>query len=85
MFLREGREIRDNHDGSHIILASVLDSSDEKGLWITNTGQREKNPSVKVRGIMIPWGEILTVVLDQKLAPELWAEAEKMGFVSGSV
>ena len=83
-FLRDGREINDKGDASHMILANVLDSRDEHGLWITNTGQEEENPNVKVKGIMIPWNQILTVVLQQKLSPELWSEADKMGFVSGT-
>ena len=84
VFLRDGREIRDSHDASHIIVARILDSTDEKGLWITNTGQKEDDPTVKVKGLLVPWGEIYTVILQQKLSPELWAEAQKMGFLSGS-
>ena len=82
-FLRDGREISQNNDGSHMIFAKVLDSRDEHGLWITNAGQEEENPNVKVKGVMIPWNQILTIVLQQQLSPELWSEADKMGFVSG--
>jgi len=81
-FLREGREIQESHDESHIILARVLDSKDPSGLWITNSGQQEADPKVSVRGIMVPWSAILTIVIRQDLSPELWAEARKFGFVS---
>jgi len=85
MFLRDGNEIKGSHDTSHIVLGRVLNSTDPYGLWITNTGQREADPAVKIKGIMIPWNQILTVVLQQKFSPELWAEAKKMGFVTGSI
>lgn len=81
--LRDGRTLSENSDASHMIFARVLDSRDEHGLWITNTGQQEGDPNVKVKAIMIPWSQILTIVIHQNLSPELWAEAEKMGFVSG--
>ena len=82
MFLRDGNEIGESHDGSHIILAAVLESTDPYGLWITNSKQKKEDPKAKVKGIMIPWGQILTVVVLQKFSPELWVDAKKLGFVS---
>src|SRR6266849_9578936 len=83
MFVREGREIPKESD-SHIIFARVLDSQDPHGLWIElHRGKREVDPSVELQGMMIPWGEVLSVVVRENLSPELWNEAKKMGFVSG--
>jgi hypothetical protein len=84
-FIREGREIGTSHDESHIIRARVLDSGDPWGLWVeTNTAKHESDPSVKLQSIMIPWSAVLSIVLQQDLSPQLWAEATKMGFVSGT-
>jgi hypothetical protein len=83
-FIREGREIKDSHDESHIILGKVLDAGDQWGLWMeTNTGKHESDPAVTLQSVMIPWNAVLSIVLRQDLSPELWAEARKLGFVSG--
>ncbi len=86
VFIREGREIRDSHDDSHILFARLLDSGDACGLWIeTNTGKHESDPSVRLLSLMIPWHEVVSIaVLRDDLYPELWAEAKKLGFVSGA-
>jgi hypothetical protein len=85
VFIREGREIKESHDETHILFAKLLDSGDPYGLWIeTNTGKRESDPSVRLMSIMIPWSEVVTLaVLRDDLYPEFWAEAKKLGFVSG--
>lgn len=85
VFLREGREIKESQDESHIIFATVLDPNDAMGLWITNTKQHEADPNTRVKRILIPWHVIQTVVVRQDISPELWAEANKMGFVSGAI
>jgi hypothetical protein len=85
-FIREGREIKESHDESHIILGKVLDADDPRGLWMeTNTGRHETDPSITLQSILIPWREVLTIVLRQDLSPELWSEARRMGFVSGEI
>ncbi len=51
-------------DESHTILARVLDDTDERGLWIElNTKEHEKNPSVELQALLIPWHEVLAVVV----------------------
>jgi hypothetical protein len=85
LFVREGREIPENAD-SHIILARVLDSEDPRGLWIElNRGTHEKDPSVKLQSMMVPWNEVLSIIVRQDLSPELWEEARQTGFVSGEL
>jgi hypothetical protein len=86
VFIREGREIGQSHDDSHILLAKVVDSEDARGLWVeTNTAKRESDPAVSLQSIMIPWSAVMSIVVRQDMSPELWAEARKMGFVSGTV
>ncbi|MGA3196896.1 MAG: hypothetical protein ABSD39_18020 [Terriglobales bacterium] len=51
-------------DESHTILARVLDDTDERGLWIElKTKEHEKNPSVELQALLIPWHEVLAVVV----------------------
>ena len=81
MLIREGREIPKDSD-SHIIFARVLDSQDPRGLWIeTNRGKHEVDPTVKLQAIMIPWREVLSLVVRQDLSPEVW-EQSQVGFMS---
>ena len=80
-FLRDGKEIK-GEDASHMIFAKVMDSNDPHGLWISNVGQKDDDSTVKVKAFMIPWDQILTVVVMEKLSPDLWAESKRLGFVS---
>lgn len=84
VFIREAREIKTSHDESHILFARLLDSGDPFGLWIeTNTGKHEKDPSVRLLSIMIPWHEVVSIVVARKdLYKEFQAEAKKLGFVT---
>lgn len=83
MFVCERQEIPKQSD-SHVILARVSDGGDERGLWVElNRGQREADPSVRLMGIMIPWSEVLGVVIHEDLSPKAWASARELGFVTG--
>jgi hypothetical protein len=75
-----GREIGGSDD-SHIVFADVLDSDDPKGLWIElNTEKHKEDPSVERFPMLVPWIYILTVVLSDKLSPEIYETAKKIGF-----
>ena len=79
-FLRDGpaREVQSADDG-HLIFARVLDDTDQRGLWIElNTTQHEKDPSVSLDALMIPWHAVLGIVVASDLA-EVTAEAQKLG------
>lgn len=70
-------------DVSHIIFAKVLDGDDSRGLWVElNTDQHLTNQSVKRQSFLIPWNEVLTIVLAEKFSPAIWEEAKKTGFTA---
>ncbi len=81
VFLRQGesppgKEVGGSDD-SHIISAAVVDSDDPHGLWIElNTDLHEKDPTVKRYPFLVPWENILTIVL----SPEIYDAAKKIGF-----
>jgi hypothetical protein len=51
-------------DDSQTILARVLDDRDSRGLWIQlNTKEHEQDPAVELQALMIPWPEVLAVVV----------------------
>ena len=86
MFLRNyqdpQKEIRGT-DESHVMFADVLDSEDQKGLWIElYTDQHRKDPTVKRLPLFIPWGQILSIVIAEEFSPAIREEARQIGFVS---
>lgn len=51
-------------DESHLILARVLDDTDERGLWIElNRKEHDRDPSVELQTMMIPWHAVLALVV----------------------
>lgn len=69
-------------DSSHLILARVLDSEDDRGLWIELfTNQQQKDPKVKKLSLMIPWSHIVTIALTEEWTPAMKKELSKIGFV----
>jgi hypothetical protein len=83
IFLREHdhpeREIRG--DDSHIVFAKVLDHDDPKGLWIElNTAKHREDSTVKRRSFLIPWSQVVTVVVGEEFSPAIRDEVRKMGF-----
>jgi hypothetical protein len=84
LFLRRNQnpdqEIR-GEDISHIVFAKVLDSEDSRGLWIElNTDQHQKDSTVKRFSFLVPWSQILTVVVTEEFSPAIRDEAKKIGF-----
>ena len=86
MFLRQNdnpqQDIR-GVDESHIVFAKVLDSEDARGLWIElNTDRHREDPSVERFSLLIPWSQVLTVVIAKEFGPAIREEARKIGFTT---
>ncbi|MGA2148190.1 MAG: hypothetical protein ABSH49_24850 [Bryobacteraceae bacterium] len=84
MFLRQQEspqtEIR-GVDESHIIFATVLDSDDARGVWIELAANEQKPDSAVERfSILVPWSQILTIVVAGQFSPAIRREARKIGF-----
>jgi len=84
MFLRPREnpqaEIR-GVDDSHILFATVLDPDDARGVWIELTAEQQKLSSAKVRfSLLIPWNQILAIVVADQFSPAMRQEARKIGF-----
>ena len=83
MFLRpEGpqTEIR-GVDESHILFTTVLDSEDARGVWIELAANKPKQDSAVERfSLLIPWSEILTIVVAKQFSAAIRQEARKIGF-----
>lgn len=84
MFLRPHEnpqtEIR-GVDDSHIVFATVLDSDDARGLWIELSADRKKPDSAAERfSLLVPWSQVLTVVVADQFSPAVRQEARKIEF-----
>jgi hypothetical protein len=84
MFLRPREspqaEIR-GVDESHIIFGTVLDSEDSRGVWIEVTADKQKPESAAGRfSLLVPWSEVLTIVVGEQFSAAIRQEARKIGF-----
>lgn len=84
MFLRHPEnsqaEIR-GVDESHILFATVLDSDDARGVWIALAPNKQKQDSAADRfSLLVPWSQILTIVVAKQFPPAIRQEARKIGF-----
>jgi hypothetical protein len=84
MFLRQQEnpqtEIR-GVDESHVIFATVLDCDDARGVWIELAANEQKRDSGGERSsILVPWSQILTIVVAEQFSPAIRQEARKIGF-----
>jgi hypothetical protein len=67
-------------DDSHLILARVLDDTDERGLWIElHTTRHEHDPAVDLDALMIPWHAVLGIVIARNFSAAEEA-AQQLGF-----
>ena len=58
-------------DESHMLIARVLDDADPRGLWIElNTSRHKEDADVPLWNLLIPWKEVLAVVVDPTDGPE---------------
>jgi len=82
MFLHENpqAEIR-GVDESHILFAKVLDAEDSKGLWIEIDRHRPTPDSGADQfQMLIPWSEVLALVVGKEFSSAIRQEARKIGF-----
>jgi hypothetical protein len=81
MFLRPEKDIG-GADESHVIFARMLDSEDPNGLWIElNTAKHKEDSTVKRFSFLIPWNQILSVVVgEDDFSPDIRDQARKIGF-----
>ena len=80
LFLRDcpSCEIQSPDDG-HLIVARVLDDTDQRGLWIElNTTRHADDPSAELSALMIPWHAVLGVVTAKDI-PHAAEEAKQAG------
>ena len=82
MFLHENpqAEIR-GVDESHILFVKVLDAEDAKGVWIELPRVKHTEGSgVEKFRLLIPWSEVLALVVGKEFSPAIRQEARKIGF-----
>jgi|ERR1035438_940066 hypothetical protein len=86
LFLRQDQDPAleiGGEDNSHIVFAKVLDAEDPRGLWIElNTARHEEDPSVKRFSFLVPWDQVLTIVVTEEFSPAIREEARKIGFTA---
>src|SRR5215472_11605067 len=82
LFLHENpiTEIR-GVDESHVLFAKVLDAEDARGVWIeVARRKRAEDSTTEQFRIMIPWSEVLALVVGKEFSPAIRQEARKIGF-----
>jgi hypothetical protein len=84
MFLRPQEspqaEIR-GVDESHILFAKVLDADDPRGVWIGLTpDKRQPDSPVGRVSILVPWSDVLTIIVAEQFSAAIRQEARKIGF-----
>jgi hypothetical protein len=74
------KEIR-GVDDSHILFAKLLDADDARGVWIeVEQDRRKENPAAARIEMLIPWSQVLTIVVAEKFSPAIRQEARRIGF-----
>ena len=82
MFLHENPqgEIR-GVDESHILFAKVLDAENSKGVWIeVDRGKTTQDSGVEQFHILVPWSEVLALVVGKEFSSAIRQEARRIGF-----
>jgi hypothetical protein len=82
MFLHENplAEIR-GVDESHILFATVLDVEDSKGVWIeVNRRKPTQGSGTEQFQMLIPWSEVLALVVGNEFSSAIRQEARKISF-----
>jgi len=81
IFLHENSqaEIR-GMDESHILFAKVLDAEDSKGVWIEVDRRKPTQDCGEQFQILVPWSEVLALVVGKEFSPAIRQEARKIGF-----
>jgi len=77
LFLKDQADEMRSDDDSHTIFARVLDDTDERGLWIElNRREHERDSSIELQSMMIPWHAVLAVVVGEELSCKIEEEME---------
>ena len=84
MFLRQDEgpqtEFR-GVDESHILFSTVLDAEDTRGVWIeVRRGKLTEDTAVEQFSLLIPWSQVLTLVVGKQFSQAIRQEARKIGF-----
>ena len=68
-------------DESHILFTKVLDADDARGVWIEIDRQKPTQDSaVEQFRILIPWSEVLALVVGKEFSSAIRQEARRIGF-----
>lgn len=84
IFLRRHDDIQTDLRGvdeSYVLFASVLDAEDARGVWIEmQTEKHTEGPDLDRFRMLIPWSQVLTIVLADQFSPAIRQEARRIGF-----
>lgn len=67
-------------DESHVLFATVLDSDDVRGVWIELEADPQEPEAAGNSRLMIPWSQVLTIVVATQFSAATRQEARKIGF-----
>jgi hypothetical protein len=68
-------------DESHILFANVLDAEDSRGVWIeVDRGKPTQDSSMEQFQMLIPWSEVLALVVGKEFSSAIRQEARKISF-----
>ena len=68
-------------DESHILFAKVIDAEGKTGVRIeVHTDKQRENPALDRVRMLIPWSQVLTIVVAKQFSPAIRHEARRIGF-----
>jgi len=67
-------------DESHILFAKVLDAEGAIGVWIEAHSDKQKEDAREPVRMLIPWSQVLTIVVAAQFSPAIRQEARRIGF-----
>jgi hypothetical protein len=84
MFLRPGEGSRTDIRGvdeSHVLFVTALDAENPLGLWIEVHAEKHgEDTAVDAIRMLIPWSQVLTIVVAEQFSPAIRQEARRIGF-----
>lgn len=84
MFLRQGKSSQTDIRGvdeSHILFAKVLNAQDPAGVWIeVDADEHGEDSGLDRVKMLIPWSQVLTIVIAEQFSPAIRQEARRIGF-----
>ena len=68
-------------DESHVLFVSVLNAEDAIGVWIeVQTEEHGEDPDLDRFRVLVPWSQVLTIVVAEQFSPAIRQEARRIGF-----